>query len=80
VAVDGDVRKSGDAGGGLGKRYLFCLTAHILRTILIRLSVQKMKTEFMIQVRAMLIAHQEKYSRVHQKMRMEVETSLKAKL
>uniref|UniRef100_A0A804UN63 Uncharacterized protein n=1 Tax=Zea mays TaxID=4577 RepID=A0A804UN63_MAIZE len=27
VAADGDVRKSGDAGGGLGKSYLFCLTA-----------------------------------------------------
>jgi len=27
VAVDGDVRKSGDAGGGLGESYLFCLTA-----------------------------------------------------
>ena len=27
VAADGNVRKSGDAGGGLGKSYLFCLTA-----------------------------------------------------
>uniref|UniRef100_A0A804PRG3 Uncharacterized protein n=1 Tax=Zea mays TaxID=4577 RepID=A0A804PRG3_MAIZE len=27
MAADGDVRKSGDAGGGLGKSYLFCLTA-----------------------------------------------------
>ena len=26
MAADGDVRKSGDAGGGLGKSYLFCLT------------------------------------------------------
>lgn len=27
VAVDGNVRESGDVGGGLGKSYLFCLTA-----------------------------------------------------
>uniref|UniRef100_A0A804PRR2 Uncharacterized protein n=1 Tax=Zea mays TaxID=4577 RepID=A0A804PRR2_MAIZE len=27
MAADGDVRKSGDAGGGLGNSYLFCLTA-----------------------------------------------------
>uniref|UniRef100_A0A804PQQ6 Uncharacterized protein n=1 Tax=Zea mays TaxID=4577 RepID=A0A804PQQ6_MAIZE len=28
MAAGGDVRKFGDAGGGLGKSYLFCLTAH----------------------------------------------------
>ena len=27
VAADGNVGKSGDAGGGPGKSYLFCLTA-----------------------------------------------------
>ncbi|KAI3685898.1 hypothetical protein L6452_35169 [Arctium lappa] len=27
VAADGNVRESGDVGGGLGKSYLFCLTA-----------------------------------------------------
>lgn len=27
AAADGDVTNSGDAGGGLGKSYLFCLTA-----------------------------------------------------
>ncbi|KAE8646990.1 hypothetical protein Csa_023851, partial [Cucumis sativus] len=27
VAADGNVRDSGDVGGGLGKSYLFCLTA-----------------------------------------------------
>lgn len=27
VAADGDVRESGDVGGGSGKSYLFCLTA-----------------------------------------------------
>ena len=27
AVVDGDVRESGDVGGGLGKSYLFCLTA-----------------------------------------------------
>ncbi|THU42066.1 hypothetical protein C4D60_Mb00t05670 [Musa balbisiana] len=27
AAADGNVRKSGDAGGGPGKSYLFCLTA-----------------------------------------------------
>jgi len=27
VAADGNVRASGDVGGGLGKSYLFCLTA-----------------------------------------------------
>jgi predicted methyltransferase MtxX (methanogen marker protein 4) len=26
VAADGNVRESGDVGGGLGKSYLFCLT------------------------------------------------------
>ncbi|WZY99379.1 hypothetical protein YC2023_071708 [Brassica napus] len=27
VAVDGNVRESGDVGGNSGKSYLFCLTA-----------------------------------------------------
>ncbi|KAL0293775.1 UNVERIFIED_CONTAM: hypothetical protein Scaly_2574600 [Sesamum calycinum] len=27
AAADGNVRESGDVGGGLGKSYLFCLTA-----------------------------------------------------
>ncbi|CAN0929574.1 hypothetical protein LINGRAHAP2_LOCUS37149, partial [Linum grandiflorum] len=27
AVVDGNVRESGDVGGGLGKSYLFCLTA-----------------------------------------------------
>ena len=27
VAADDNVRESGDVGGGLGKSYLFCLTA-----------------------------------------------------
>ncbi|KAI3735269.1 hypothetical protein L6452_14761 [Arctium lappa] len=31
VAADGNVRESGDVGGGLGKSYLFCLTAILNR-------------------------------------------------
>src|SRR4030042_33909 len=36
VAADGNVRESGDVGGGLGKRYLFCLTAPPPRNSLCR--------------------------------------------